>query len=235
MSINIARWFTPFCAILGLMVASSQVQATFLPSGGTVNPDGNAASVIGGALADTGPVAYLTAGGVFGTIRQAVYRDTSGGLDFLYRFTVDAGSPAGSGIVRMSTIFYNGFTLDVSAVNGNAATIFAAVGGAVAPTTADRSPAPGTTVGFNYPVGSSVLRGDTSYVMVIRTNALLFGAGFMALQDGGNSANIFCFCPTGEPISQVPEPGSIVLLASCFLGLGGVCAWRRWNGTPTPA
>ena len=63
--------------------------------------------------------------------------------------------------------------------------------------------------------------------MIIRTDAELFGNGVMALQNGGNSPNI----PSFSPVSRVPEPGSIVLLASCFLGLGGVCAWRRWNGT----
>jgi len=213
MKINMAKWCTPFGALLGFVVASSQVQATPLPPGGNVAPDAVPAAVAT-QLADI-TSSFMTPGGTTGTVREVVVREAGGTLDFLYQVTVASGSSA---IVRMSAIDYSGWSTDVSAVLGSAQAGVAPAftNGGQGPSDATRSGGVGQTVGFDF---NGIGAGDHSRVLIVRTNATIFGGGVIGVTNGGTD-NVPGFAPS-------PEPASLVLLASCFLGLGGAYAWRR--------
>jgi hypothetical protein len=57
---------------------------------------------------------------------------------------------------------------------------------------------------------------------VIATNSQIYSGSTSSLIDGG-VATLAAFAPA-------PEPTSLALFATSFLGLGGVSAWRRRKG-----
>jgi hypothetical protein len=97
------------------------------------------------------------------------------------------------------------------------------VDGSVAPSTGDRSLAPGATVGFNF--ADPGIGVANSEILVIRTTSNSIFAGNSAVIDG-LSANIPTNSPVvvGQPV--IPEPATLLLLGS---GLAGLAGWRKWR------
>jgi hypothetical protein len=215
--------------ILALMVIVTcyyNAQATPLPPGGSgVIPSPNPGLPGAALLASHVGVAWMTPGGlVHGTATTAVYSDPTnvfgaGDLTFVYQVTNDMSSV--DGIARLTMINFAGFLTDVQMTLAGPVIpggIFALGSAGAAAFSADRS-ALGDTVGFNFPMGSpnNIHPGDTSWVMIIQTNATHFTDGFLFAIDGG-VATIAAFGPT-----TVPDGGSAVaLLGIALAGLEGV-------------
>jgi hypothetical protein len=127
-------------------------------------------------------------------------------LDFVYSFLDNATSTAL--ISRITATNFAGFNTDVGYF-----TTAAFPGGTIVPTTVDRNSA--STVGFNF---NSFGPGNESLVLVIKTNATVFGSGSVNIFDStGGSASVMAFAP-------VPEPGLVLPVSCCFLGLA--VYWR---------
>jgi hypothetical protein len=170
------------------------------------------------ALADTGVVAFTGVGGLYsGTYDEIVAKDnTTGNMDFIFQIHNNAGSTDAIG--RITTVPFDHFTTDV----GYSSTVFITAMGAGTrfPDTVDRSLA-GDVVGFNFLSTSSageLMPGQTTDLLVIKTNAPTFTGGFINTLDG-DIARFPGFAPT-------PEPAFYGLLS---LGMGGlfVMSFRR--------
>lgn len=161
------------------------------------------------------PFSYgTTAGTTSGFFTTAVFRESGGTLDFYYQIANNANSA--TSIARETDVNFGSFTtstgfrLDGSFLSGGVFT-----NGTVAPGTADRS-STGAVVGFSFPISGEISPGATSLVLEISTNATMFTAGNASIIDGG-SQTVAAFQPTGS-VSQVPEPSSLLLLASGLMG-----------------
>src|SRR5205823_2116185 len=83
----------------------------------------------------------------------------------------------------------------------------------------------GTTVGFEFGVGSTpnaINAGETSLIVVIKTDAAEYADGFASVIDGG-AQTVSAFQPAGTPIpptADVPEPATLLLVGSAVIGMG---------------
>jgi len=176
--------------ILGLMAIAPHSQAAPLPGtilttpGSTVLPGLIAPGTPAGTLLASlvSPYSFATTGGTTsGTIISAVYRNSSGTLDFYYQVTNSASSA--TAIARVAAMSFTGFTtwtgFRVDAVGPFAA-------GTVAYVTAD-SDGLGNVLGFSFspPNSAKILPSLAAYIMVISTNATAFTAGNTSVVDGG--------------------------------------------------
>lgn len=182
------------------------------PGPGTFAPTAFTAADLGGLVATTGPIAVSTTH-YSGTLVASVHNDgvaggATDGLVFVYTFThTGAGTETLDPVNRITHTSFAGAITDVGTI---------ANGGQFA-TTVDRQSA--STVGFSFPSPDTIASGESSYVMVVKTNALYYKIGTTNLING----DIFkgaTFAP------DVPEPTFYGVMA---LGLAGLFAakYRR--------
>ena len=178
----------------------------------------------GTLLADmTEPWSFTTtAGTTSGTLRTAVFRESSGTLDFYYQVSNDASSKTSIG--RESNTFFDGFLTSVGfRTDGSSDAMLAPAGfanGTMAPDLTDRNAG---VIGFNFSlvVTDKIAPGETSNILIISTNAMNYTKGNAELLDGG-ATTVAAFQPT-----SVPEPTTMALLGGGLLALAGIRRYRR--------
>jgi hypothetical protein len=150
-----------------------------------------------------------TAGNTSGTLTSAVFRESSGTLDFYYQ-VANSGASA-TALSREADTSFAGFTT-FTGYRTDAVVAFAV--GTVAPVSADRN-STGALMGFSFspPDAAKILPGLTSDILVISTNATLFAAGNASVIDGGTET-VASFQPA---VAAVPEPGTLLLLGAGLL------------------
>lgn len=218
-------------SITALLVASvltlgaPQAEAVLLLPGTTVGPD--ALLFPGGTELDSLQHTNATLGPVSATLRTAVYRNSRGLLDFYYQATNESVRE----VLRALTAFsFEGFRTDVyNLLNGSAVGCSACTGGSFLDgtepyVTADR-PSTGTTVGFNFgPEGPTRIQpGETTVVLLIRTNATDYTDGLMSVIDGATITRA-AFAPTP---GAVPEPATLALFGIGLLGSAAAIRRRQ--------
>jgi hypothetical protein len=195
------------------VLASFIVPSTPLSPGSEVAVGPTGASP-GTLLGITGIVPYsftTAAGTTSGTLLSAVFRNSSGTLDFYYQINNSAASA--TSIERETDVsFLNfgtavAFRLDGGSIGGTGF-----VNGTMVPATADRD-VPGAVIGFDFLPGARVLPGTSSAVLVISTDATQFQVGNSSVIDGGTQT-VQSFGPAGVPFrsNSLPDGGSTWLL-----------------------
>jgi len=191
----------------------------------------------GGACMPAGPtigmqLAYMSAaysfttaaGTTSGVLLSAVWKNSSGTLDFYYQVKADPTSA--TAIARETNDSFAGFMTSLGfLLDGtvlNAGNMDAFVTGDKSPFTGDSNgtPNPGAVIGFTFspPVDSNKIGpGQSSSVLVISTNAVNFTKGNSSVIDGGTK-DVISF----EPTSATPEPASFALLGLGLLAIGGI-------------
>lgn len=148
------------------------------------------------------------------TYSEWVYADPNntfcvGCLDFVYQFTNSANS--NDNLERFTGFSYAGFKTDVGFVPSTGP----------APNQVDRTSGTGMVVGFDYQGANNIVPGQTTAKLVVETDALNFGTGFLTAQDG-TATYAVGFAPSG-----VPDPATLGLLGSGLAIAGSVL--RRRN------
>lgn len=225
MRVNLTRHGRAVLCAAILLFGTSAAHATVLVPGGTVVPELLAGPA--GALEAFVLNLPLNTGDVQGSLTAAVVRNAGGTLDFYYQVTNDLGSIdslsrntnslfATLGIVYDTSVFYRTDTGGLP--------IFSDGDADATPLTVERNMT-GRVVGFNFlslPLGATGIDpGETSRILVIRTNAVDFNAGMSSVIDGGVDS-VDTFAPTGS----VPEPASLILLGSGFAAAGYMARHR---------
>jgi hypothetical protein len=199
-------------AVIG--AAAPALAQTALPP----NTQVNVASFtpVGGALLASLNSPFTTAA-FTGSLRSAVVQNENNTLDFYYQVTNDANSLTSLG--RETNFNFSGFSTSVFFRPDAAPTVGGGfVAGTETPDTADRDN--GGVVGFNFLTGATgasgkIDPGETSSILVIRTDATLFAPGVSSVINGGGTS-VTTFMPV------IPEPASLGLLAA-----GAMLAMRR--------
>lgn len=130
-------------------------------------------------------------------------------------------------ITNLTASSFAGFTTDVgytTALPGTqpttATTGFTtgfAAGSFVAPTTVDRSIAPGTVVEWDF--NTNVFPPGYSDILVVETNAVSYTNGlFSGL--GAATTTVVAFGPASLTSTGTPEPSTMILFGSALVGLG---------------
>jgi len=202
-------------AVFGLFTAMSSAGATPLNPAQPPIPFASLAWAPGGTLLDSlvTPISALTFSGI---ARTAVYDGPEEGvnLDFYYQFSNSADSA--NAVARLTAASFEGFSTDVYQT---AAGFDLFQPGTNPADTADRS-SNGRVVGFNFIPGTqnALDPGETSYIMVIRTDASQYTQGSMGIIDGSGT--------TALAFAPIPEPETYALMLA-GLGLLGFARRRQ--------
>jgi len=218
------RFALALAAAASFLAAAPPARATSLTANSTVTP--SSMTLSGGTLIDSRSATLTATDNAFtATVVSGVYREAGGTLSFLYQIINDGSSS--DAIHRVTNSAFTGFTTDVGYSSSAVGGPFSVAITAANPMHADRSG--GLTgervVGFavDNAAGSStdwIKQGQTSPILVIRTDATNYIDGVTSVIDGG-VASFTTFAP-----AAVPEPASAVLLGGCLLGLGA----GMWRG-----
>ena len=164
-----------------------------------------------------------------GVLRSAVLQNTAGTLDFLYQFSNNSASSqmitqlieSSFASYAVNDIGYIKYDFDGG---GNAMVNFQAGTAGNSPTSAVRA-VNGSTITFNFGTGSnSIAANESSYIMMVRTNAVQWTTGQVQLIDNSswsNDPSYSLYQPYG---AGVPEPGTFALIG---LGLVGIAILGR--------
>jgi len=209
------------------LIGAASASATVIGAGQCAGPSGCAGTLswsnfsgIGTLLA--GKTVSVTEPEFNGTLRAAVYRNTSGTLDFYYQFSNGHYSPGSVGL--LSATGFAGFTTDVlyrsDNWDGSGTTAVNFRSGTQAPYQASRSAI--STVNFTFGTGgysAMVNPGEVSSTLVIRTNAVAYGSTSTIRLVDGTYENTYSgvFSTTGwaptltGAAADVPEPSAPLL------------------------
>ena len=208
-----------FLIPLGTISASPIAGTILVNPGDTVFPGLIASGTAPGTLLAS-LVAPFTSADATGNIVSAVFRNSSGTLDFYFQVVNSASST--DALARETDINFSGFlTWFGFRVDGASLPGAVFVNGTVAPVTADRNSG-GNVVGFSFnpPDSAKIAPGQTSNVLVVSTNAVTFKAGTANIIDG-SVASVATFAP-----ATVPEPATTGLIGIGLLFVG-VVGFRR--------
>ncbi len=197
-------------SLCGIVAVSSSSFAAILIPNSVIVPTPLPLPIVG-AVVDTSTHAFVGkdsfnnvvfTGSETTTVYGGDLGNALGGLTFVYSVSNDVTSP--DTIDRVTLTGFKTFIVDADFV----------VGGGLFPATVDRSFS-GDVIGFSFPVPNSLLPGQTTAQLVLRTNAPADIPDTLSAIDGGTGVAT-SFGPA------VPEPASLGLLS-----LGGVALLRR--------
>jgi hypothetical protein len=201
----------PFSAFVGTAAAVAMlalvptVSADALGPGDSVVPVPTADPVVGVEEASA-EVDFLSLDLKGTLISKVISGDTGnalGGLTFTYQIVLDAASP--HAVSRLSVSDFSAVEVDV---NYEAADVEEIV-----PFAADRGEEDGAVVGFYFPFGSGLPSGETSALLVVRTDSDAYEPTIASVING-QATSVESFAPV-----LIPEPTSLALL---LVGLGGL-------------
>jgi hypothetical protein len=210
---QILRSASIIIAACGVLLSAASLQAAPIAPGGLLFP-APAVPLPGGNIVAGGVPQLFNSATFSGTLTSTVLANdptNPNGLTFTYQLQNVAGSPGE--IDRLTIASFANILADAGQVP---------VAGNVAPAYIDRSLlGNGATLGFSFaqvPLGFGTLQpGQTSDLLVVRTNATAFAASTANVIDG-SVEQVSTLAPfVGLP--TVPEPSSIILALLAGTGL----------------
>jgi len=230
---KLTRLFTLGVLTLALLANSASAALVAVAPGATVllTPETSAVDLPGigpaNVLATQALVLLNSGGGVGAVVNEAVIREASGTLDFLYQIR----NTSGTGITeaQLSGTDFTGVSTVVGSVTDVPAYLLPTfiTPNNQNPTNATRATGPGSTVSFD---GFSILPGQIAGIMLIKTNATAFnnfGAATVSsdILGLGSATNVGSYQPA--IVTAIPEPTSVALLGIGCLGVLGFSRYRK--------
>jgi hypothetical protein len=212
--------------VLALLMSARGAEAVPLFPGTSVIPD--AVVFTGAEVVLASKVVTWTAIQHTGTVRAAVLNEGAanplGGLTFVYQLV---NSSTSQSPVGRTTDFNFGSFLTHAHISVNGGTLAGGIftDGTQGPQTVDRT-SDGNVVGWSFtgvgvPESQKLDPGETSLVMIIRTNAPDWDPGFTSVINGGTD-DVDTFQPA--PRQAIPEPAALLLFGTA---LAGIASLRR--------
>ncbi len=225
------------CATVLLLVPSAGQAAVLLPGATVVLTPADILMTPIGLVEASIKQSFVT-DGTEGSLTAAVVRNAGGTLDFYYQITNSPSSTedllrnVNSAFDLPSTDFTTEVFYRIDAI-GSPPGLFTAGSAGATPATADRS-SNARRVGFNF---AAIDPGETSRILVIRTDATTFTNGVSQVNEGLSSIDgTFDVVGTFQPAAAaIPEPASLVLLSSAFAAAGYMARHRARKRKPESA
>jgi len=207
---------TALAILIGLSFGATPAKAILLNVGDlNQSPDvfGTPAGVVQASQTVNGSVGGLS----ISIFEQVILDSGTGHLDFVYTVTNLAAS---TNAVERFTV--SNFGTGATGTNPNQVDAGYVSNTNVKPDTVDRpGGSSGDVIGWNFSTGGGILHGQSSDVLVVKTNADAFTAGFTSTIDG-QAVNLAGYQPT-----VVPEPSTMAIAGLGALGMIGYGLRRR--------